>query len=84
MAMKALIIYPVRIYQLFISPVLGPRCRYSPTCSQYMIEAVQTHGVIKGLWLGIKRLSKCHPLGHRHWKKTKGYDPVPEKTKPHA
>ena len=76
--MKSLIIFPVRFYQLVISPVLGPRCRYNPTCSNYMIEAVQTHGAARGLWLGLKRLGKCHPLGHRHWVRTKGYDPVPE------
>ena len=76
--MKALIIYPVRFYQMVISPAIGPKCRYNPTCSAYMIEAVQTYVVIKGFWLGLKRLAKCHPLAHRHWTRTKGYDPVPE------
>ncbi|MGL4826904.1 MAG: membrane protein insertion efficiency factor YidD [Enterovibrio sp.] len=60
-----------RVYQLFISPLLGPRCRFAPTCSQYAIEAVMRHGVVKGCWLAGKRLLKCHPLNHG------GYDPVP-------
>jgi len=63
----------IRAYQLFISPMLGPNCRFYPTCSQYALEALQTHGVIKGLWLTILRLSKCHPL-HKG-----GIDLVPPK-----
>lgn len=61
----------IRGYQLFISPLLGPRCRFTPTCSQYAIEAINHHGVIKGCWIASKRLLKCHPLNHG------GYDPVP-------
>ena len=61
----------IRGYQLLISPLLGPRCRFTPTCSQYAIEAVNHHGVIKGCWLAGKRLLKCHPLNHG------GYDPIP-------
>lgn len=61
----------LRTYQLLISPLLGPRCRFTPSCSQYAIEAINLHGVIKGCWLGCKRLLKCHPLNHG------GYDPVP-------
>lgn len=61
----------IRAYQLFISPLLGPRCRFTPTCSHYAIEAINSHGVIKGCWLACKRLLKCHPLNHG------GYDPVP-------
>jgi len=64
----------VRGYQLVISPYLGPRCRYQPTCSSYMIEALNKHGAIKGVWLGIKRIGRCHPWGGH------GYDPVPSKS----
>ncbi|CAH0534775.1 Putative membrane protein insertion efficiency factor [Vibrio stylophorae] len=61
----------IRFYQLVISPLIGPRCRFTPSCSQYAIEAIKIHGVIKGGWLTIKRLLKCHPLNDG------GYDPVP-------
>lgn len=61
----------IRAYQLFISPLLGPRCRFQPTCSAYAIEALQTHGVFKGLWLASKRIIRCHPGNPG------GYDPVP-------
>jgi|TARA_B110000238_G_C16009006_1_gene387986 putative membrane protein insertion efficiency factor len=63
----------IRFYQTCISPMLGPHCRFSPTCSQYALEAIQTYGAIKGLYLAIKRISKCHPFH------TGGHDPVPEK-----
>lgn len=63
----------VRFYQLAISPWLGSNCRYQPTCSSYMIEALKEHGLIKGLWLGLKRIGRCHPWGSH------GYDPVPKK-----
>ena len=53
----------VKIYQLAISPILGSNCRYHPTCSHYTIEAIQEWGPLKGTWLGIKRLSTCHPWG---------------------
>ncbi len=71
--MKKIIIYLIKFYQMTLSPLLGSNCRFQPTCSQYMIEAITLHGVLKGVSLGIKRISKCHPLG------SKGYDPVPEK-----
>lgn len=61
----------IRIYQLIISPVLGPQCRFTPTCSQYAIEALKKYGIFKGSWLAVKRISKCHPGGGS------GYDPVP-------
>lgn len=61
----------VRAYQYLISPLLGSNCRYYPTCSAYMIEAIETHGVLKGLWLGTRRLCRCHPWGSH------GHDPVP-------
>lgn len=73
--MKKILIFPfvfiIKIYQKFISPVLLPSCRFSPTCSQYSIESLNKHGLLKGLWLSLKRISKCHPFGGS------GYDPVP-------
>ena len=66
---------PIRLYQRFISPGLGRNCRFSPSCSQYMLEAIQTHGCLKGLLLGLARIARCNPLGR--W----GYDPVPPKGK---
>ena len=73
--MKKTIIFLIKFYQIALSPLLGSNCRFQPTCSQYMIEAINLHGVLKGLSLGFKRISKCHPLG------PKGYDPVPRKEK---
>ena len=64
-------ILPVRIYQYTISPLLPGACRYNPSCSEYTATAIQKHGPIKGIWLGIKRISSCHPWGGS------GYDPVP-------
>ncbi len=70
-----LLILPVKIYQWVISPIFPAACRYQPTCSHYMVEAIKIHGPFKGLWLGIRRISRCHPWGG--W----GYDPVPPKHK---
>ena len=61
----------IKVYQWIISPWFGPKCRFTPTCSQYAIEALKKHGLIKGSWLTIKRLGRCHPWGGH------GYDPVP-------
>lgn len=61
----------IKLYQWIISPWLGSRCRYTPTCSQYAIEALKKYGPVKGLWLTIKRIARCHPWGGH------GYDPVP-------
>ena len=69
--MKTLLILPIRFYQRFISPLLPPACRFTPTCSQYAIEAIQKHGALKGLYLAIRCLLRCHPWGGS------GYDPVP-------
>ncbi len=69
---KKILILPVRFYQLAISPMFPSACRYSPTCSSYMIEAIETHG-LRGILMGIKRIGRCHPLGGS------GYDPVPQK-----
>lgn len=69
--MKYLFIYLVRFYQVAISPLKPPTCRYTPTCSQYTLEALQKYGFLKGGWLAIKRICSCHPWGGS------GYDPVP-------
>ena len=66
-----LLIMFVRLYQRFISPLTPPSCRFTPTCSQYAVEALQKYGPFKGLWLAVKRLLRCHPWGGS------GYDPVP-------
>jgi putative membrane protein insertion efficiency factor len=68
---KYLIALLIRGYQRLISPLFPPSCRFLPTCSQYTLEAVKKYGAIKGVWLGIKRISKCHPLHPG------GHDPVP-------
>ncbi|MFQ5567692.1 MAG: membrane protein insertion efficiency factor YidD [Paracoccaceae bacterium] len=62
---------PVHAYRLFISPWLGTNCRYQPTCSAYALEALEKHGAIRGTWLAIRRILRCHPGGGS------GYDPVP-------
>ena len=69
--LKFLLIIPIKIYQILISPLLGPHCRFTPTCSQYAVEAIEKHGPIKGIWLAIKRITRCHPWGGC------GHDPVP-------
>jgi len=73
--LKKLFILPIRFYQLAISPYLGKNCRYQPTCSHYAIDAINEWGVLKGMWLGLKRIFSCHPWGGH------GYDPVPKKGK---
>lgn len=69
--LSTIILLLVYFYRSCISPLTPPSCRYTPTCSAYMIEAVKKHGPFKGLWLGIKRICRCHPWGGS------GYDPVP-------
>ena len=71
--MKKVLILLIRFYQKFISPMFPAKCRFYPTCSQYTLEAVKEHGAIKGTYLGIKRILKCHPFHEG------GYDPVPKK-----
>lgn len=61
----------VRFYQLCISPLTPPSCRFTPTCSQYALEALRRHGLFRGGWLAVRRIAKCHPWGGS------GYDPVP-------
>lgn len=68
---KAFLLKLLLFYKKWISPLLPHACRYVPTCSEYMFQAIQTYGVIKGGWLGFKRLMRCHPWGGS------GYDPVP-------
>ena len=66
-----LLILLIRFYQRYISPMLPPACRFTPTCSQYAVEALQKYGPLKGLYLAVKRILRCHPWGGS------GYDPVP-------
>ena len=66
-----IVIAPVRLYQVLVSPMLGPRCRFHPSCSQYFIEAVRLKGVFRGVALGVWRVLRCHPFNPG------GYDPVP-------
>ncbi|TVR78805.1 MAG: membrane protein insertion efficiency factor YidD [Saprospirales bacterium] len=77
---KKILILPIRFYQATISPLIGPNCRYTPTCSHYMIDAINEWGAFRGLWMGIKRIGSCHPWGGH------GYDPVkpnPRRKKSH-
>ncbi|MEM7294419.1 MAG: membrane protein insertion efficiency factor YidD [Pseudomonadota bacterium] len=69
--MQKLVLGTIRAYRYLISPFLPPRCRFIPTCSQYALEAVQAHGVRRGLFFGFRRVCRCHPWGDS------GYDPVP-------
>ena len=72
--MKGILMALVSFYRRYISPLSPPRCRFLPTCSAYALEALEKHGAIKGLWLSIKRLSKCHPFRRQDFVE---YDPVP-------
>ena len=64
-------ILPIKIYQLVLSPLIGPSCRFNPTCSHYAIQAITKYGALKGLYLALKRIIRCHPWGES------GNDPVP-------
>ena len=73
--LKFLMIKMIRVYQIFLSPILPNVCRFRPSCSEYFIEALKTHGLLRGSVLGIKRILRCHPWGGS------GFDPVPSKGK---
>lgn len=73
--LRKLVILPIRFYQVALSPYLGQRCRYQPTCSHYMVRAIEEWGIFRGIWLGMKRIGRCHPWGPH------GYDPVPKRPK---
>ena len=70
MNIRKLFILPIILYQRLLSPMLPSSCRFTPTCSEYTKQAIIKHGIIKGTYLGVKRISKCHPWGKS------GYDPV--------
>ena len=69
--MSALAIAVLRFYKRFISPMLPPMCRFEPTCSMYMMQAIEKYGLLSGVWLGVRRLSRCHVFNPGGW------DPVP-------
>lgn len=69
--LTVILVAPILFYRRYISPFTPPSCRFTPTCSQYAIEAIRKHGPLRGLWLAVKRLCRCHPWGGS------GYDPVP-------
>ena len=69
--MRAIAVAALRFYKRFISPLLPPMCRFEPTCSMYMMEAIEKYGFLHGLWLGVRRLSRCHVFNPGGW------DPVP-------
>ena len=66
-----LLMLPIALYRRFISPLLGPRCRFAPSCSEYALTALSEHGAARGLWLAVARIARCHPFNPG------GYDPVP-------
>ncbi len=68
-----LLVIPIRAYKRWLSPLLPQACRFLPTCSVYAVEALETHGAVKGSWLAARRICRCHPWGGH------GYDPVPPK-----
>ena len=73
-ALVGILVLPIRAYQVAVSPLLGPRCRFYPSCSAYAVEALQVHGPLRGTWLAARRLLRCHP-----WNPG-GLDPVPQTT----
>ena len=71
--MRHLLIWTIRAYQLVVSPMLGPRCRFYPSCSCYAHTAIERHGALRGTWLAFRRILRCQPFAEG------GYDPVPDK-----
>lgn len=76
--MRMLLIFGVRAYQIVLSPLLPAACRYHPTCSHYAIEALQKHGAVRGSWLAVRRIARCHPF------RPGGFDPVPDALPPQS
>lgn len=76
--LKTIVIFPIKVYKKVISPLLPTACRYEPTCSQYMIGAIEEWGVIRGVWMGLGRIGRCNPWGGF------GPDPVPKNPKNQA
>ncbi len=76
--LNSLAIFPIQVYQVVIRPIFPPSCRHIPSCSEYSKQAIQIHGVVKGVQLGAKRICSCHPRGSH------GYDPVPKKESQHV
>jgi putative membrane protein insertion efficiency factor len=72
--MQKALIFIIHLYQRWISPLSGPRCRFYPSCSAYAVKAIETHGAIRGGWLSVRRIGRCHPFHPG------GYDPVPPST----
>jgi len=72
--MRRLLLAGLRAYRFFLSPMLGNQCRFAPTCSCYAMEAIERHGAVRGSWLTLRRLGRCHPWNAGGW------DPVPELT----
>jgi putative membrane protein insertion efficiency factor len=75
---RQILLWSIRGYQLAISPMIGPRCRFYPSCSCYAHTAIERFGAVRGIWLGVRRLLRCHPFAEG------GYDPVPDKRLTHA
>ena len=71
-----LLMLPIGGYRRFVSPLLGPRCRFAPSCSEYALSALAEYGAARGLWLAVKRIARCHPFNPG------GYDPVPTRVNP--
>lgn len=80
--MSRVLLAVLAVYKRFISPLLGPRCRFAPSCSEYAVHAIRTHGAVRGSWLAMKRVGRCHPFNPG------GHDPVPPRagatTHPHG
>jgi putative membrane protein insertion efficiency factor len=72
--MRSMLVFAIQMYRWTLSPLLGPCCRFHPSCSEYAQGAVETHGAVRGTWLALRRILRCHPLNPG------GYDPVPERT----
>jgi hypothetical protein len=79
---KRLMQAPIYAYRYTLSPLIGPVCRFQPTCSAYALEAIERHGALKGVWLTARRLSRCHPV--KFLGAGEGFDPVPEKCTHHT